>query len=80
MKKQSVLRVLLAFNALSLDNGAYHQLDMIVDHGVYDDAPDGHEYEEALVFLDRLYRENRINQDDYKALSDVMKCAAASLS
>jgi hypothetical protein len=75
MKRKSLLRLLLASNALSLGLAEYDELEFILNTVV----PGGEEIEEALVLLDFFYSKKRVNDEDYQALTDLFKCAAASL-
>lgn len=75
MKRKSLMRLLLSVNALSLGLSEYDELEMILDTEV----PGGEEIEEALELLEFFYKKKRVSQDDYDALSDLFKCAAASL-
>jgi hypothetical protein len=75
MKRKSLLRLLLASNALSLGLAEYDELEFTLDTVV----PRGEDIEEALVLLDFFYSKKRVNEEDYQALSDLFKCAAASL-
>ena len=75
MKRKSLMRLLLAVNALSLGLSEYDELEMTLDTVV----PGGEEIEEALELLEFFYKQKRVSKDDYDALSDLFKCAAASL-
>jgi len=70
MKQNSVMRLLLGLNALSLGLSEFSELEM------YSEVKD---WEGALDVIEHFKSVGRINDDDYQALVDLFKVAAASL-